>query len=207
MMKDKFTLRIFSVFLIVVSSLLIAARPLNHESMSAVTASKSELVRLTFENRSNHYASLRLEGSTFYYLRAYPGETRMYTPKRGVYDYTLYSCGVYVHGVLDLTKQYKFVVPLCGTRGGEGTTGPQTIDASDLIKLVYVTFTNEATTNLIAIFDGPGVFVFFIREGETRSYTIPKGDYTYTLYACGAIGDGYFYAAHGKSKDLTCPTP
>ena len=62
------------------------------------TQAASPLMRLVIENNSTHFVSLRLSGPTNYYMSASAGSTSSYTPERGVYSYTLYSCGAYVHG-------------------------------------------------------------------------------------------------------------
>ncbi len=110
-----------------------------------IAYAKSDLVGLTFVNNSDSLASLRLYGNgEFYYFLVYPGETKYYTPVRGEYDVTFFSCGLYVNKELDLTKQTKLVVPSCGTLAYQNNKTPAgVIDGGQVIKLVKVTFENE----------------------------------------------------------------
>jgi hypothetical protein len=200
MMNNKRTILV--IFIVLASVLLIAAVPVN-QGLNQLD--KSALVRLTIENRTTDYVTLKLDGPAFYYLYVKPGETRIYTPMRGEYSYVLYSCGVFVNGTLDLSKQHKIVSPACGTKGGEGTKGQGTTDSSKLIKLVKVYIENKTTGNMIVVLEGPAEFVFFVKQGKTNSYTIPRGEYKSTLYACGKIKYANYYAYAHKEKTFTCP--
>ena len=172
----------------------------------ADTQAASPLMRLVIENGSNQFVSLRLTGPANYYMSAAADATATYTPERGVYSYTLYSCGAYVHGELDLTKHsviYK--VPPCGTKvfTGPGTTA--VVDAGKELRLVKVTLNNETDHNIVIVFSGTSSLAFFLYDDASKDYTIPKGDYTYKIYGCGPVRDGTMYAHANKVKDLTCP--
>jgi len=186
------TLKVFLI-LSLLSIFLIAAAPAD-----------TDLVRLTITNNSNDLVTLRLEGPSFYYLTVGAGETRVFTPQRGEFSARLYSCGVFVTETMDLTRQQKIVVPACGTKGS-ATNNAGTIDASKLVKIVRVHFTNESDRNLVVILRGPGVFVFFVRSGETKTYTIPKGEYEVQQYGCSGIKEFDYFAYAHKEKDLSCP--
>jgi hypothetical protein len=191
------------VFVLLLASISLSAVVPVHPAMAA-PAQAEDLVRLTIENRSNDYVTLRLTGPRFYYFSVKPGETRIFTPVRDVYDSTLYSCGVFTSDSMDLTKIQYIVVPACGTKGtkAEGATAT---DASAIIKLVKVTIENKAESSMVLILEGPGTYVFFLRAGEEKSYTIPKGEYDLTMYACWKIKKSKFYAYANKVQEYTCP--
>ena len=98
----------------------------------------------TFTNNSDRLASLRLYGNgQFYYFLLFPGESKYYTPVRGEYDMTYYSCGQYVNKGIDLTKKSTLVVPPCGKVAHTGKPPTGVIDGGKIIKLVKVTLENE----------------------------------------------------------------
>ncbi len=173
----------------------------------ANTQAASPLMRLVIENGSSKFVSLRLTGPANYYMSAAAGATATYTPERGVYSYTLYSCGVYVHGELDLTKHMvTYEVPPCGTKAYSGPGTTAVVDAGKELRLVKVTLNNETDHNIVIVFSGTSSLVFFLYDDASNDYTIPKGDYTYEIYGCGPIRYGTMYAHAHKVKDLTCPT-
>jgi hypothetical protein len=169
----------------------------------AASPADTDLVRLTITNNSNDLVTLRMEGPSFYYLTVRSGETRIFTPKRGEYSARLYSCGVFVNKTMDLTVHQKILVPACGTKATTGDSSG-TIDAGKLIKIVRVHFTNKSDKNLVIILRGPGEFVFFIRSGETKTYTIPKGDYDVQQYGCPVFKEFSYYAWAHNETDLIC---
>ncbi|MFC1997537.1 hypothetical protein ACFLXI_08040 [Chloroflexota bacterium] len=199
MNKDK----LFKVvaFLILTSMLLAA-----FISPQQVAQAKSELVGFTFINRSDRLASLRLYGDgLFYYFLLFPGESKYYTPVRGEYDVTFFSCGQYVNKELDLTKKYTLIVPSCGTVAFNNTPPSGVVDGGKILKLVKVTFENETDNYMKVILEGPGTYVFTFNKDQEKTYTISKGEYTYTVYGCGGSFTGSFYAHHGKVKAFKCP--
>ena len=199
---DKFKLYKLVAFLIV-ASMMLAAFVVPQQAAQA----KSNLVGFTFINKSDKLASLRLYGNgEFYYFLLFPGESKYYTPVRGVYDMTFFSCGQYINQELDLTKQYTMVVPECGTREhNKKNYYPKVIDGGELIKLVKVTFENETDKYMKVILYGPSTYVFTFNKDEDKTYTISKGDYNYTVYGCGGTFYGSFYAHHNKVYDFKCP--
>jgi hypothetical protein len=107
---------------------------------------------------------------------------------------------------LDLTKHYTFVVPPCGFKAYNAKDyHPSVIDGGEIIKLVKVTFENSTDKYLKVILYGPSTYVFTFNEDQSKTYTISKGDYTYTAYGCGGTFYGSFYAHHGKVFDIKCP--
>ena len=180
----------FFIILSLLSSLLISAAP-------------ADLVRLTIQNKSNDLVTLRMEGPQFYYLTVRAGETRVFTPQRGEYSAKLYTCGLFVNQELDLSTSQTIVVPACGTKAfTSDNTGA--IDAGQLIKIVRVHFTNKTDKNLVLILRGPGEYVFYIRKGETKTYTIPKGDYKAQQYGCPTVKEFNYYASAHLETNLIC---
>jgi hypothetical protein len=199
-MKEK---RLFQfVGLLILTSILLAAFLVPQTSVNA----KSELVGFTFVNKSDRLASLRLYGNgQFYYFLLFPGESKYYTPVRGEYDVTFYSCGQYVNKELDLTKKITLVVPQCGTVAHNGIPPAGVIDGGKIIKLVKVTFENDTDRYMKVILEGPSTYVFTFNTDQEKTYTISKGDYDYTLYGCGGSFTGSFYAHHNKVMTFKCP--
>lgn len=166
---------------------------------------KSDLIRFTVENKSNRVFTMRLEGPQFYYLVVGKDSAEVFTPKRGEYTYTMFSCGAYASGELDLSTQKKMVVPECGTNAGPQARAKNKIDVSKIIKLVKVTIENDTNSNMLAVFTGPGTYVFSLKPGAEDDYTIPRGEYDITVYACGRVGPAKFVARANKTKTLGCP--
>ncbi len=195
-------LRFMLAGLLSLSVLFVAVIP-----SQAASLAQSNLVRFTLENDTAQFAAIRLESPTaFYYLSAQADETRVFTPVRGEYQYTFYSCGTYVTGTIDLTRQQTLTAPPCGSKIPSGSYTPGHIDGGDLLKLVRIDLENDTTTSALIILEGPSTFVFTIAKGSTNHYTVPKGTYAYTMYACGTISHGTFYAIkQDKEMTFTCP--
>ena len=204
-MKNIRMLRI-AVLAFAVATLLTLSAAAPFPPQLASANAQDDLVRFTIVNQGDKPIYLWMNGPAYYYLTVEAGTAKIFTPKRGVYSYTITQCGLSTQSTLDLTAHKKMIVPACGYRGGKETKGSNRVDASELIKLMRVNFKNETTGYITIILDGPADFVFVIPKGETKTYTIPKGHYTYTLYACGSIGSGNFYALRqNKTKEFGCP--
>jgi hypothetical protein len=187
---------------VILASMILAAFFVPQQTVQA----KSELVGFTFTNNSDRLASLRLYGNgQFYYFLLFPGESKYYTPVRGEYDMTFYSCGQYVNKEIDLTKIKTLVVPECGTVAYNNKPTAGVIDGGKILKLVKVTFENETDNYMKAILEGPATYVFSFSKDQEKTYTISKGEYTYTLYGCGGSFSSSFYASHNKVMTFKCP--
>ena len=160
----------------IVSFLILASMLLGAFAVPQVAEAKSDLVRFTFVNKSDRIASLRLYGSNnqFYYFLLQPGESKVYTPVRGVYRMSYFSCGQYINKELDLTQIYTFVVPKCGFVAYNGKTPPQKIDGGKVNPLVRVTFRNETDRYMKLILTGASVYVFTFNQDQDKTYTITK---------------------------------
>lgn len=173
-------------------------------SATGVAFAKSERVRFTVENNSNKVFTLRLSGPESLYLVVQPNSDAVFTPLRGEYNMTMYSCGAYASDDLDLSTIKTMVVPACGESGP--VKSDKKIDASDTIKLVKVTIQNTSTTsNMVVVMSGPGTYVFSFKAGAKASYTIPRGEYTVTYYACSSSATRIFNAKANKMLELGCP--
>jgi hypothetical protein len=173
--------------------------------IAAVPMAKSDLVSLMIDNQSDDYVTLRLTGPQFYFLSVKPNTSATFTILRGDYVQKFYSCRIFTNTSLDLTKKNTIVVPRCGDKAFKVDKGGSKIDGGSLIKLVKVTFENPTDVNLVLILRGPSEYVFFIRSGEERSYTIAKGTYEATQWGCKYIKNFNFYPYANKEKALSCP--
>jgi hypothetical protein len=197
-MKNQRVIRGMIFLLTLVSLLIVSALPQN-------SVFAEDVVRLTIKNNSDRDAWLRLDGPTYYYLHVKAGETKVYTPLKGVYDYTFHHCGTFVKGEMDLTKQQTLEVPDCGWKAHYGKQDPTFIDAGRLLNLVNVTFENETGHQVMWIIEGPTVHVFTFQADKDIEYTIPMGYYDYTMYGCGGIYVGRFFARYNKVVEIECP--
>jgi hypothetical protein len=169
------------------------------------SAEASDVVPLVIKNYSSDYVTLRLDGPRFYYLYVRPGETKTYTIERGEYAQQYYNCGAFVNSGLDLTKKNTIIVPACGSKALKNAGGNTTkVDGGRIIKLVKVSFKNEGDQTMILIFDGSGSYVFTLKPGETKTYTITKGPYNITRIGCQYTRVYNFYAIHNKVKSFDC---
>ena len=163
-------------------------------------------VRLTVDNQSDQTAYLRLEGDNFYYLTNAAGTKSIWTPASGEYIYMLYTCGHRLNGTLDLSKNHTLVVPPCGDKVIKKGKADVT-DAGSELKLIRIWMENIEYGTFFILLKGPGGEYVFRLPAEVRTeWTIPKGDYDYTMYACGKIETGILKVTHGKGWEFNCPT-
>lgn len=204
-MKQTFAVRIALVLGILTWLFTTAAIPTPTRALDASMADKTELVTLTIENRSSGMVYLWLDGVAFYYFAIDPGETIVYTVVRGEYYQKVKACGDTAESIVDLTKRTRMIMPVCGGHASQAATSPYVVDLSEIIKIVKVTVENDSESRLLAILTGPATYVFLIDEGDSRDYTIAKGDYTVQYFACGSVGYKDIYAYHGSKISLSCP--
>lgn len=202
-MREHRALRIVVLLGAVAALLTTAAVPLPGEAVAA----RSELVRLTIENRSSGTLYVWLDGPAFYYLEVGAEETEVAAVARGEYTYRFRACGDTVTGTLDLQTRQKVVMPMCGGRAVSTPRAAGAFDISNQIKIVRVTFENDSGTRLLAILTGPTTYVFDFKKGEEKEFTIAKGDYKVQVFACGRSGTRNFSAFRGKKLVFECPKP
>jgi len=173
--------------------------------LMAASANASDVVPLTIKNQSDDLVTLRLDGPQFYYLTVKPGQTTTFTIVRGEYSQQYYNCGAFVNSTLDLTKKNTIIVPDCGTKALRNPKQNTTkVDGGRIIKLVKVSFKNTDEVTMILIFEGSGSYVFTLKPGETKTYTITKGSYNITRLGCVYTRVYNYYALHNKVKEFDC---
>jgi hypothetical protein len=174
-------------------------------SMATPAQAAQEFLRLTIDNRTGKAITFYFKGPLYYTFKVAAETTEVFTLKRGEYDYTFSACGVPGKGTLDLKTATRLIMPVCGGNAKGSTKSPNTIDLSPQAKVVKVTFVNKSGTKLWIIMTGPATYVFTLNKGEEKKYTIGRGDYKLTYYACGSSATRNFFADKGKTLALTCP--
>ena len=200
-MKNIKPLNLLILFAILASLLLTAAVPLPNQSIYFSSVGKSDLTRLIVDNQSTSTLYLWLKGPAFYYMVVKPKESEVFTVMRGKYDQTVRACGDTVESKLDMTTTQTLVMPKCGSKSV--TSG--VVDLGHLIKIVKITVKNESNSKMIVVLEGPATYVFSFDKDQKKTYTVAKGTYNVTYYACGRTGERKFSAFHGKELTLDCP--
>lgn len=190
---------------ILILVLMSAAVPLPNSVSLASTSEKSDLVALKVENDSTSYAYLWLDGPSFYYLVVKPGETKTFTVMRGEYSKDVSYCGARDSSIIDITKQTRLIMPVCGANTRQLSSSPHIVNITNTIKIVKVTVTNDSESRVLAILTGPSTYVFSLDKDVSKDYTIAKGDYEVQYYACGKYGVREFSAYHNGVLKLKCP--
>jgi hypothetical protein len=113
---------------------------------------------------------------------------------------------------LDLTKKQTIVVPRCGTSEYKTKVTTESkiknakVDASDLYRLVRVTFNNTTDHNLIILLtEAEAFYALYIPKGDSKTVTIAKETYVVEQYGCPIFKEFHFHAQAHKNKDLVCP--
>jgi hypothetical protein len=178
-------------------------------TMLAANPAKDLLVRFTVDNRTGQIAYITLSGAArSYYLSNPSDETSVWTVSRAEYDYGIYACGVWTYGSIDLNAAKTLVIPACGTKAWSNGQGENAIDHGQLINLTAFSLVNETTThNLWVAVYGNGVSYVFKLVGDTPLHiTLPRGEFHYTAYGCGASWTGTFSVDYpGAKKVFKCP--
>jgi len=166
--------------------------PPSSSETPSITSSNNSLkqgpVRLTIWNGSELPFSIALNGPGTYVLNVSNGEERVFVVNRGAYSFDMMLCGVAAQGAMNLSKITTLKFKPCSNE-----------------KLVQISVENKTGAGAAVTFSGPGSFVFSIPSGESRTFTIPRGDYVLTRFACGAAGEGVFEARSHRILTLTCP--
>ena len=209
-MNKKRILRNLALFLAMLSIFLMAAAPAPISVASAKsTAAAGDLVRLTIDNRTEKTIWVRLSGPAFYYLTVPAKSADVFTPKRGEYTFTIFACGNYITGDLDLTTNQRLVQPICGGGPVTSALGANThvVDLGQIAKIVKVNFINDTTGTIMLVMTGPSTHVFTLSKDEEHEYTIERGEYDVTVYAygCGTVTQTTFLAKAGYEKTFKCP--
>ena len=190
---------------ILILVLMSAAVPLPNSVSLASTSEKSDLVALKVENDSTSYAYLWLDGPSFYYLVVKPGETKTFTVMRGEYFKDVSYCGARDSSIIDITKQTRLIMPVCGANTRQLSSSPHIVNITNTIKIVKVTVTNDSESRVLAILTGPSTYVFSLDKDVSKDYTIAKGDYEVQYFACGRYGVREFSAYYKSVLKIKCP--
>ena len=190
---------------ILILVLMSAAVPLPNSVSLASASEKSDLVALKVENDSTSYAYLWLDGPSFYYFVVKPGETKTFTVMRGEYFKDISYCGARDSSIIDITKQTRLIMPVCGANTRQLSSSPHIVNITNTIKIVKVTVTNDSESRVLAILTGPSTYVFSLDKDVSKDYTIAKGDYEVQYFACGRYGVREFSAYHNGVLKLKCP--
>jgi len=158
------------------------------DPVSSGGTSKQGPVRLTIHNESELPFSMTLTGASVYVLNVPSGEQRVFVVDRGAYSFNRMLCGVQAQGTMDLSRMTVLKFKSCGTE-----------------KLVQVTMKNMTSESASVSLSGPGDFLFSLLPGESRSFTIPRGDYWATQKHCGTTNEEVFEARSHRTLRLTCP--
>ncbi len=204
-MKIKISMRIGFLVGMVAIIFLSAAVPMPSSGNFADTKDKFDLVEFKVVNRSSSMAYLWLDGPTFYYFVVKPGETKSYTVMRGEYSKDVKYCGASDSSTIDLTRQTTLVMPVCGANTRHTPSSPNVVDITNTLKIVKVTVTNDASTQVLAILTGPSTYVFLLDRGVSKDYTIAKGDYNVQYFACSASTEKEWSAYFNSVLKLKCP--
>jgi len=202
-MKKHRSLQIVVLFGIIATLLLTAAAPLPAQFVSAAN---QDLIRLTIKNKNSSPVSMKLEGPGYYYFSVQAESTAVFTVERGAYTSTIYACGATTRdNDIDLSRQKTLVMPICGGNAGPTAQKVTKVDLSQFVKVVPVTLENDSNTNMIMILTGPSTYVFSFKKGESKDYTIVRGEYDLKYYACGTYKTRTWYVHKGSELTLECP--
>ncbi len=190
---------------ILILVLISAAVPLPNSVSLASTSEKSDLVALKVENDSTSYAYLWLDGPSFYYFVVKPGETKTFTVMRGEYFKDVSYCGARDSSIIDITRQTKLIMPVCGANTRQWPSSPHIVNITNTLKIVKVTVKNESESRVLAILTGPSTYVFSLDKDVSKDYTIAKGDYEVQYFACGRYAVREFSAYYKSVLKLKCP--
>lgn len=159
--------------------------------------------KLVVINRSGTSLHIFLSGPATYRLSIGAGQTKTYAVNRGVYKMTASGCGMTATGKLDMSINRNLILPICG--GRVPVNDPHTIDLGKLLKIVLIEVINKSTGVATVVFKGPSVYMFTLQKNADKDFTIAKGDYKLTIYACGKTFKRNFRADKGKKFTITCP--
>lgn len=170
---------------------------------AAATLAAPAQAKLTVVNRSSTSLRIWLSGPATYRLSIAAGQTKTYAINRGVYKMTASGCGMTATGTLDMSINRTLVLPICG--GRVSVNDPHTIDLGKLLKIVKIEIINKSTGVATVVFKGPAVYMLTLAKNADKEYTVAKGSYKLTIYACGQTFKRNFTADKGKKFTITCP--
>lgn len=170
-------------------------------AMTISAASEQAVLKVT--NRSDTTLKLYLTGPARYSVTVPAGKTKAYDVVRGSYKFTGSGCGITASGSLDMSINRILVMPPCG--GKVTSSDVHTIDLGQYFRVVKVEVKNQSTGVATVVFRGPAMYMFTLKKNADNYYTMAKGKYTVTVYACGETTKKTFTADNKKKFVVTCP--
>ena len=168
---------------------------------STLAAPAQAVLKVT--NHSGTTLKLWLTGPVSYTISVPVGKTKTYDVNRGKYKFTASACGITATGALDMSINRNLVMPPCG--GRVTTSDVHTVDLGKYLKVVKVEVVNKSTGVATVVFRGPAVYMLTLKKNADKFYTMAKGDYKVTVYACGETTKHNFTADNKKKFVITCP--
>jgi hypothetical protein len=155
---------------------------------------------------TNHSATtlkIWLTGPASYAVSVPANKTKTYDVNRGKYKFTASACAVTATGALDMSINRNVVMPPCG--GMVTSSDVHTVDLGKYLRVVKVEVVNKSTGAATAVFKGPASYTFALKKDADKFYTMKKGVYKVTVYACGETFKKNFTADNKKKFVITCP--
>jgi hypothetical protein len=197
------------ILLGMLASLLISAAPLPAKASVPVTLDRTNLVNFIVSNRTGSAITVKLIGPSSYVLFV-PGlisgysQKTTFTVKRGVYKYTVFACNAEVVGSIDLNGRKTMIVPVCGNNP-KTPEGVYKINFPKDETLARVTLVNRSPTLATIVMRGPQKYLFYLAPGEEKVYTLKRGIYAVTYYACQSSDTVAFEARPSAKFRVFCP--
>lgn len=170
---------------------------------ATTTSAASAQAVLKVVNRSDTTLKLWLTGPARYTISVPAGKTKAYDVDRGSYKFTGTACGITASGTVDMTINKNLVMPPCG--GKVTSSDVHTVDLGQYFRVVKVEVLNKSTGVATVVFRGPAVYMLTLKKNADNFYTMAKGKYQVTVYACGETVKKTFTADNKKKFTVTCP--
>jgi intracellular sulfur oxidation DsrE/DsrF family protein len=196
-MKKYWSMRTIFTWGILLALVFAAIAP----ATTASAASAQAVLKVT--NRSDTTLKLWLTGPARYTISVPAGKTKTYDVVRGSYKFTGSVCGITATGTLDVSINRNLVMPPCG--GKVTSSDVHTIDLGQFFRVVKVEVKNQSTGVATVVFKGPAVYMLTLKKNADNFYTMAKGKYIVTVYACGETVKKNFTADNKKKFVVTCP--
>jgi len=164
--------------------------PVPGEALDPSSLYSAPPVSFLVTNKTDQNITLWLGSPVLYVFNIGPNTSKTFTVSRNVYPYSLRSCGQESTGYMDVTIQTFFQVEPCYSNE----------------HLVRVNVLNDSSWSMEVLMDGTRDFVFYLDPGQTRSLTIPRGDYTVKYMGCIPEAQAFGFTARANSSlSLICP--
>ncbi|NJN43675.1 MAG: hypothetical protein HC806_02360 [Anaerolineae bacterium] len=145
-------------------------------------------VRLEIFNASELPFSLWLDGPGVHVLNVPSGESRVFVVSRGAYTFEMTLCGASAQGEMRLEKMTTLSLKPCSSE-----------------KLVEISIENTTQSTVWVALSGPENLILSVPAGMSKSFTIPRGDYSFSAFLCKEWMAGMFEARSHRVMELSCP--